>query len=184
MLREQYFIGKMDWLYICIFFVKWTRNIGINSFIRWEIKSIIDIFFNINTIVLSCIFFININILYSSNISSLLYLTKKNIIKSRSSIKWSNLFNRQHMLFRYWVNNNISSFFENLLINFVVSVIINNFLRFHSLFREGKSNKSWFSEVILRVIKVRSWLHLWKFKRFWSWFSIDSSSRFILNFLP
>lgn len=130
----------MHWFDIYILFIKWSRNFRVNCLIRREIKSIIDIFFNINTIILPWILFVDFNIFNSPNICPFFYLTEKNVIKSWSTIKCPDLLNCQNMLLRYRIDNNISSFFKDLLVNFVVPVIINNFLRFHPLFSKWKSN--------------------------------------------
>lgn len=87
------------------------------------------------------------------------------------------------MLLMNWVYNNIPLFFEDLFIDLVVSIIINYLLRLLSLSHEWKPNHPRLGQVILWIVKVRSWLHLWKPKGFRCRLSINYPARYILNIL-
>ena len=66
----------MHWLYIGIFFIQRSRDIGIDGSVGWEIQSVIYIFFDVNTIVFPGIFVSNFDKFYNSNVSSFLNLTE------------------------------------------------------------------------------------------------------------
>ncbi len=86
MLREKNLVRQVDRFNIGIFFVKRCRYAWINCIVGWKIESIIDILFDVYTIILSCIFFTNLHKFDHSHVTPFLDLTEKTVIKSRSSI--------------------------------------------------------------------------------------------------
>lgn len=160
MLREKYFIRQMHGLYIGVLFIQRGRYIWIDGSISWEIQSVIDVFFDIDTVILSGVFLSHFDILMDSNVGSFLNLTEETVIKARAPVKCMEFVNCQQMLFVDWVDNDISSFLEDLLIDFIVPVVIDYFLRLGSLFSKRESYQTWFCKVVLRVVKIRTRLHL------------------------
>ena len=164
MFREKLFIRHMHRFHISKIFIEGSWFIGINCIIFHKIRGIIY-FFDIHTVILPSIFLIKLLKLHDTNIVSLLNLFKKRIIISRASIQVPDLFLGESMGFVFRVNDDISTFFKNLLLNLVVSVI--DCLFFLFLLPKTKTNDIWSRNIIKGIVIVRAWLHLTKFEWFW-----------------
>lgn len=95
---------------------------GINCLIGRKIKCVIYLF-DINTVILSCVFFCYILKLDHTDIISFLHLRKQTIIESRASIKGSYLLLCKNMWLVFWHYDYIPSEFKVLLVNLVVPVV-------------------------------------------------------------
>lgn len=171
MLREENFFRKMCWFNICRLFIERGSYVWIYGIIGRIVDTVID-FFDFNAVILSIIFLCNWLEFNYSNICPFLDYLKDTIIKSRSSFQIWYLFWAQSKLLVNRVYYDVTSFFKQLFVDFIISVVILHTLFFNALLAKRKIGCIWFDVVISRIIVIWSWLHLRKLKGFWCRFSI------------
>jgi hypothetical protein len=70
------------------------------------------------------------------------------------------LINRENMLFVDRIDDDIAAFFKDLLVDFVVPVIVEDFFRLSPFPSKREADQRWLNHVVLWVVKIRAWLHL------------------------
>ncbi len=58
------------------------------------------------------------------------------------------------------IDDDIASFFKDLLVDFVVPVIVEDFFRLSPFLSKRKADQRWLNQVVLGVVKIRAWLNL------------------------
>jgi hypothetical protein len=66
----------------------------------------------------------------------------------------------ENMLFMDRIDDDIASFFKDLLVDFVVPVIVEDFFRLSPFLSKRKADQRWLNQVVLGVVKIRAWLNL------------------------
>ena len=76
----------MHWFDVGVLFIQGSRDVGIDGSIRRKIECIVDIFFDIDTIVFSGVLFCHLDELEDANVGPFLDLAKETVIEAGASV--------------------------------------------------------------------------------------------------
>jgi len=175
MLRKKYLLWKVHGFYIRRLFIQRGRNVWIYGWISWIVYSVVDLF-DLYAVVLAVVFFSYLLEFNNSDICSFFDLLKNAIVKSRSSLQIHNLWLGQSKFLVDRIDNDVSSLFKDLFIDFIVPIVVKCWLFFQSILAKWKIGCVRFGIVVNRVVVIWSRLHFWKFERFGRWFAVDNST--------